>query len=70
MRGSIVTDPKAGLTETAHGELRSKVEQLYSNILMSRTHSISIWHFESTLTVGVRFDSKLFFMDHINDKVI
>jgi len=23
-----VTDPKARLTETAHGELRSKVEQL------------------------------------------
>jgi len=24
-----VTDPNARLTETAHGELRSKVEQLY-----------------------------------------
>jgi len=26
-----VTDPKARLTQTARGELRSKVEQLYNN---------------------------------------
>jgi len=30
-----VTDPKARLTETAHGELRSKVEQLYYNFAES-----------------------------------
>jgi len=27
-----VTDPKARLTETEHGELRSKVEQVYYNL--------------------------------------
>jgi len=28
-----VTDPKVRLTETAHGKLRSKVEQLYYNTI-------------------------------------